>query len=68
MFVNKKFQFGKIFEGLKMKDVAIFYGHLVYFTTIWYILWLFGILYGHLAYLSRLVSCTKKNLATPAGG
>jgi hypothetical protein len=23
---------------------------LVYFTTIWYIIWAFGILYGHLVY------------------
>jgi hypothetical protein len=26
-----------------MEDVVIFYGHLVYFTDIWYILWTFGI-------------------------
>jgi hypothetical protein len=26
-----------------MKDVGIFYGHLMYFTAIWYILWQFGI-------------------------
>jgi hypothetical protein len=35
-----------------------FYGHLVYFTTIWYILWPFGTLFP------LLVCCTKKNLAT----
>jgi hypothetical protein len=37
-----------------MEDVAILgtytYGHLVYFTTIWYILWPFG-LYGSLEYV-----------------
>jgi hypothetical protein len=30
-----------------MKDVGKFYGHLVYFTAISYILWPFGIFYGH---------------------
>jgi hypothetical protein len=30
-------------EGLSMEDVGIFYGHLVYITAIWNILWLFGI-------------------------
>jgi hypothetical protein len=29
-------------ERLAMEDVGIFYSHLVYFTTIWYILWPFG--------------------------
>jgi hypothetical protein len=35
-----------------MEDVGTFYGHLVYFTSIWYILWTFGIFYGHLEYFS----------------
>jgi hypothetical protein len=35
-----------------------YYGHLVYFMVIWYILWPFGI------FLPFLVYCTKKNLAT----
>jgi hypothetical protein len=29
-----------------MEDADIFYGHLVYFMTIWYILWPFGQYYG----------------------
>jgi hypothetical protein len=37
-------------KGLPMKNVDILYDHLVYFTTIWYILWLFGIFYGYLVY------------------
>jgi hypothetical protein len=37
---------------------GLFYGHLGYFMTIWYILCSFG------AYFLVLVSCTKKNLAT----
>jgi hypothetical protein len=35
-------------DGLAMENIYIFYGHLVYFTAIWYILWAFGIFCGHL--------------------
>jgi hypothetical protein len=48
-------------EVLAAEEVGIFYGRFVYFTAIWYILWilrLFGIFYP------VLVRCTKKNLAT----
>jgi hypothetical protein len=45
-----------------MEDVGIFYGHLIYFTDIWNILWPFGIFYGHLVYFSPFWG--KKNLAT----
>jgi hypothetical protein len=53
-----------------MEDVSImfillicdlFYGHLIYFMFIWYILCLFGIFFPLLVY------CTKKNLATLLG-
>jgi hypothetical protein len=33
---------------------GIFYGHLVYFMAIWYILWPFGIFYGPLVYFGTL--------------
>jgi hypothetical protein len=36
-----------------MEDVDIFYGHLVSFTAIGYILWTFGIFCGNLVYFSR---------------
>jgi hypothetical protein len=42
IFSNQKSQFGHILEGLVMKMVGIFYGHLEYLTVIWYILWSFG--------------------------
>jgi hypothetical protein len=42
IFPNQKSQFGKILEGLRMENVGIFYGHLVNFTAIWYMLWQFG--------------------------
>jgi hypothetical protein len=54
-FSNQKSQFGHILEGLAMEDVAdSFYGHLVYFVEIWYILFPFEIVYGHLVIFSRL--------------
>jgi hypothetical protein len=36
-----------------MENVGIFYDHLEYFTAIWYNLWLFGIVCGHLVYFLR---------------
>jgi hypothetical protein len=45
-------------ERLAIKDVGKFYGHFVYFTAIWYILWSFWYVFA------ILVSCTEKNLAT----
>jgi hypothetical protein len=45
IFSNQKFQFGKILEGLVLADIRTFYGHLVYFVAIWYILWPFGIFF-----------------------
>jgi hypothetical protein len=36
-----------------MKDVGIFYGHLVHFTDFCYILWTFGMVSGNLVYFSR---------------
>jgi hypothetical protein len=55
-----------------MKDVGIFYGHLVHFTAISYILWPFGVFCGHFGvfcghfdiFFPILVCRTKKNLAT----
>jgi hypothetical protein len=41
-----------------MDVVGIFYGNLVYFMAIWYILWSFGI------FSPVLVCCTKEHLAT----
>jgi hypothetical protein len=65
VFSNQKYQFGKILEGLAMEDVGIFYGHLIYFTAIWYFLLPSGIFYGHLVYISPvLVCCITRNLAT----
>jgi hypothetical protein len=60
---------------------GIFFGYLVYFVVIWYILWLFGIFCGYSVYFvviwyilwllgiffPVLVGSIKKNLATLSG-
>jgi hypothetical protein len=50
-----------------MENIGIFYGHLEYFTAIWYILWPFGnvvVIWYLYIYFPILVNCVKKNLAT----
>jgi hypothetical protein len=67
--------------GVFCGHLVHFYGHLVYFMAIWYILWPFGPFYGQLVFFMAiwyilwlfgilfpvLVCCHKKNLATLAG-
>jgi hypothetical protein len=36
--------FGRVLQWKML--VYVFYGHVVYFTAIWYILWTFGIICG----------------------
>jgi hypothetical protein len=55
---NQKSHYGYILECLAMEDVGVFYGQLVYFMSIWYIFWSFGMLFP------VLVCYSKKNLAT----
>jgi hypothetical protein len=48
-----------------MEDVGIFYGHFVYFTAKWYILWPLGTFCDIFVYFfPLLVSFTEKYLAT----
>jgi hypothetical protein len=49
-FKTKNTNLGKLLEGLRMKNVCIFYDHLEYSTAIWYNLGPFGILCGRLVY------------------
>jgi hypothetical protein len=49
-FSNEKSQFGSILEGHAEEEIAVFYGHLVYFIAIRYILRPFGIVYCSLVY------------------
>jgi hypothetical protein len=46
IFSNQKSQIGQIFRGFQWKRLAVF-GHLVYFTDIWYNLQPFGIFVGY---------------------
>jgi hypothetical protein len=41
IFSNPKALFGYISEGLGIDNVGVFCGHLGYFTTIWYVNWIF---------------------------
>jgi hypothetical protein len=52
LFSYQKSQFGEILEGHRMENIGILYDHLEYFTAIWYGLWTFGIVCGHLVYVS----------------
>jgi hypothetical protein len=51
-FSNQKSKFGSLLEVLAMEDSGIFYGHLVHFQTILYILLHCGIFCGHLVYFA----------------
>jgi hypothetical protein len=65
IFSNQKSQFGYILEGLAIEDVGIFYGDLLYFTAIWYILWSFGILFGDMAHFPPFWYFAPRNIWQP---
>jgi hypothetical protein len=45
-----------------MEDVGIFYGHFVYFTAKWYIIWPFGAFCGYSVYFCRFgMLCREKS-------
>jgi hypothetical protein len=49
-----------------MEDTGIFYGHLVHFMAIGYILWHFGIICGHLVYFPRFGLLYYEKSGNPA--
>jgi hypothetical protein len=49
-----------------MENVGIFYGHLVYFMVIWYILRPFGTFHGHLVYFSCFGMLHQEKSGNPA--
>jgi hypothetical protein len=53
-----------------LEIVDIFYGHLeyVYYGPLGYVMTIWYILYSFVTFCPALVSCTKKNLATPIVG
>jgi hypothetical protein len=52
-FQTQNANFGKIWRALEWKILLYFYAHLEYFTAIWFNLWPFGIVCGHLVYFLR---------------
>jgi hypothetical protein len=52
-------------EALAKEVVGLFYGHLVYFTVIWYILWQFGVFVGYLVYFSRFGMLHQEKSGNP---
>jgi hypothetical protein len=51
-----------------MENASIFYGHLEYFTVIWYILWPFGNVVVIWYILSRFGILRQKKSGNPAAG
>jgi hypothetical protein len=48
-----------------MVNVGIFYDHLEYFMAVWYSLWPFGIVCGHLLYSSQFGMFGPRNIWQP---
>jgi hypothetical protein len=49
-----------------MVNVGIFYDHLEHFMAIWYNLWPFGILCGHLLHISQFVMFGPRKIWQPS--
>jgi hypothetical protein len=64
-FQTKNPNLGKFCTVLRMEDIGIFHGRLVYLPTIWNYLWPFGIFYGHLACFSRFGILRREKSGNP---
>jgi hypothetical protein len=53
LFSNKNPRLGKFWRVLEWK-MLVFYDYLEYFTSIWYYLWPFGMIFGHLVLFSQI--------------
>jgi hypothetical protein len=67
-FSNQTSQFGQILKCLLMKDVGKFYGHLVYFTAILYILWTFGIFWVNFRIFIQFWYVVPRKIWQPRSG
>jgi hypothetical protein len=65
LFSNPKSQLWLNLEGLGMENVVIFFDHLEYFAAIWYNIWPFGIVCGHLVYFYVLVCLEQEKSGNP---
>jgi hypothetical protein len=66
LFSNQIYQIWVNFGGPLNVNVGIFYDHLEYFLAIWYNLWTFGVVCGHLKYFSRVGMFGPKKSGNPA--
>jgi hypothetical protein len=64
-FSNLKSLLGLILDSLTMEYVGIFYGHLVFFVAILYILWPSGIFYGYLTFFTRFGMLYREKAGHP---
>jgi hypothetical protein len=62
---NLKSLLGLILDSLTMEYVGIFYGHLVFFVAILYILWPSGIFYGYLTFFTRFGMLYREKAGHP---
>jgi hypothetical protein len=66
LFSDQKSQFLQILEGLGM--LVFCFDHLEYFTAIWYNLWPFGIVCGHLVdFLFPVLVCLDREKSGSPG-
>jgi hypothetical protein len=66
LFSDQKSQSGYILDALATEDVYVVYGHLVYFTAIWYILWKKQYFCGNLVHLTQFWSIIPRKSGNPA--
>jgi hypothetical protein len=67
IFSNQKSQFGYILEGLEIENGFIFYDHLKNVIAIWYNLWQFGVVSGHLVCFFPFLVCLDQEQAGNPG-
>jgi hypothetical protein len=66
IFSYQKYQFGYILVGLLMENVGIFDVELVYFVTLWYVLWHFGIFLCNLVFFPHFGMFYQEKSGKPA--
>jgi hypothetical protein len=64
-FQTKNPNLGNFLRVFQRKMLVFFYEHLVYFATIWYTLWTFGIVCGNLVYFSTFWYVVPRKIWQP---
>jgi hypothetical protein len=65
LFSKQKSQFGQKFEGLRLENIDLLYGHLEYFKDIWDFLRPFGTFSVHRVYLFRFWNHASRKIWQP---